>query len=89
MVLLITGNNVTLNPDLMERTLWVELFCEDADPQARIDPAFILDDVWLSNIDNRRRIPKGKETRMVPHTERRVGEDAPARVERQRQAGHH
>jgi hypothetical protein len=56
MVLLITGNNVTLNPDLMERTLWVELFCEDADPQARIDPAFILDDVWLSNIDNRRRI---------------------------------
>lgn len=56
MVLIITGNNVTLNPDLMERTLWVELFCEDADPQSRIDPPFILDDVWLTNIDNRRRL---------------------------------
>lgn len=55
-VLLITGNNVTAGPDIMERSLWVSLFCEEADPQARMDPAFVMDDVWLADVDNRRRI---------------------------------
>lgn len=55
-MLLITGNNVTAGPDIMERSLWVELFCEEADPQARRDPDFIMDDVWLGEVDNRRRV---------------------------------
>lgn len=55
-VLFLTGNNVSVGTDIAQRTLWCELFCEEADPQARSIEGPIIDDVWLAKPENRRQI---------------------------------
>ena len=55
-VVLITGNNINPGTDIQHRTLWCDLYVEDADPQARVIEGTILDDVWLMNPFNRRAI---------------------------------
>lgn len=55
-VILITGNNITLGTDIQHRTLWCDLYVEDADPQARVIDGPIIDDAWLANPVNRRAI---------------------------------
>ena len=55
-VIILTGNNITPGTDIQHRTLWCDLYVEDADPQARVIDAPILDEVWLSKAKNRRAV---------------------------------
>lgn len=55
-VILITGNNVNAGTDIQHRCLYSDLHVEEADLQAREIGGPIIDDVWLANPVNRRRI---------------------------------
>lgn len=55
-VVFITGNNISAGTDMQHRTLWVNLYVEEADPQSRVINAPIIDGVWLANPENRRSI---------------------------------
>lgn len=54
-VILITGNNLNVGTDIQHRTLYIDLYVEEADIQSR-KVANPIDDVWLGQIENRRRI---------------------------------
>jgi hypothetical protein len=55
-LVLFTGNNVNAGTDIQHRTLWVNLFVEEADVQSRQIDGPVLNDVWLARTDNRRAI---------------------------------
>lgn len=59
-LLILTGNNTQLGSDMQERTLIIDLYVESADRQDRdgssISREHRLDDIWLSDVENRRSI---------------------------------
>lgn len=58
-LIFLTANNASLGPDMQERLLFIDLYVETADRQDREDelPAEAeIDDVWLADLGNRRRI---------------------------------
>lgn len=58
-IILLSGNNSSLGADMQERTLICDLYVETADRQERettISRDSRIDDVWLANVTNRRRI---------------------------------
>ena len=55
-VVIFTGNNVNAGTDIQHRTLWTNLFVEEADVQSRTIAGPVINDVWLSKPENRRAI---------------------------------
>ena len=55
-LIIITGNNINAGTDIHHRSLWCNLYVEDADPQARRIAGPIMDAVWLAQPENRRKI---------------------------------
>lgn len=52
----ITGNDVSLSPDLTHRCMMCDLFVAEANPQERKKPGKIIDPIWLKVPANRHRI---------------------------------
>lgn len=55
-IIYITGNNVSPGTDIQHRCLFMDLHVEEADLQSREINATIIDDVWLADVENRRRL---------------------------------
>lgn len=58
-VLALTGNNMSLGPDMQERGLFINLYVETADRQERTNEIPVereIDDVWLTRPAHRRQI---------------------------------
>lgn len=52
----ITGNNLNMGTDMLHRCLMVDLYVEESDVQSRKKAETIINDTWLNDPTNRRRL---------------------------------